>query len=136
MKIQTRRAPVFLSFLALLALLAIPRPILADDTIEKFDPLDPLGPNDYWDGPENVEDIHVMNCSGASDGRAVEGIDAPGEWIQTRIHLGEEVTFYDVVRSAGDGDFVRRLEVQYLDDFTMEVVRADTLVTPPGLGIG
>jgi hypothetical protein len=102
--------------------------------IAEFDPVELLE-GDYWDSTCPVP-IQVADCDSASDRKAVDGMDCEGEWIRRDIFLAGETTFYDRVRSAGDVGFVRRLEVQYLDYTTEQLVLADTLVTPPGLGIG
>lgn len=45
--------------------------------------------------------IYVTACSGASGGYAVEGFDAPGEWIEITLTTPELAAYGDTLRSAG-----------------------------------
>lgn len=75
-------------------------------------------------------------CDGALNGWVVDYVDVAGEWIEVDLDVVEPFCFVDSLRSAGLLDSVRVLEISYrlLDSGT--VVSADTLVTPPGSGIG
>ena len=45
--------------------------------------------------------IYVTACSGASGGRAVEGFDTPGEWIEVVVNVPVAGSYADSIRSAG-----------------------------------
>jgi hypothetical protein len=113
--------------------LVVPDAVCAQ-LIEELDPTELLD-GDYWDSTCPVV-LAMTPCDSASNGLAVDGMDCADEWIREEFTLAGETSFRDEVRSAGNEGFVRHLEVQYLDYFTEQLVTADTLVTPPGLGIG
>ena len=46
--------------------------------------------------------IYVTTCSGASGGRAVEGFDFPGDWIEVVLTVGQNYSFSDKLRSGGN----------------------------------
>ena len=54
-------------------------------------------------GSYNVggDPIAVVDCSGASGGKAVEGFDTAGEWIEVILNVPEPYAYVDSVRSAG-----------------------------------
>ncbi|MFH1219272.1 MAG: hypothetical protein V1694_02320 [Candidatus Eisenbacteria bacterium] len=45
--------------------------------------------------------IYVVDCSGASGGKAVEGFDTTGDWIEVILNVPEAYGYVDSVRSAG-----------------------------------
>ena len=45
--------------------------------------------------------IVVVDCSGASGGKAVEGFDTAGDWIEVMLNVPEAYGYVDSVRSAG-----------------------------------
>jgi hypothetical protein len=45
--------------------------------------------------------IYIATCSAASGGRAVDGIDTPGDWIEVIIDVAGGGSFVDSIRSAG-----------------------------------
>jgi hypothetical protein len=49
--------------------------------------------------------IYVTACAGASGGRAVEGFDTPGEWIEVVLDVPGAGSYADSIRSAGRLDF-------------------------------
>jgi hypothetical protein len=51
---------------------------------------------------EGGTSISVTACSGASQGKAVEGFDTPGDWIEVIWDLDTNGAFTDRLRSAGD----------------------------------
>jgi hypothetical protein len=46
--------------------------------------------------------IFWLSCSGASGGRAVEGFDAVGDWIEIMVTITETYGYSDSLRSAGE----------------------------------
>lgn len=48
------------------------------------------------------EDIYWLGCSGASGGRAVEGVDTAGDWIEIAVDVPETYVYTDTLRSAGN----------------------------------
>jgi len=46
--------------------------------------------------------IHLVTCSGASGGHAVEGFDTPGEWIEIVFQVDSAGIYADSLRSAGN----------------------------------
>ena len=50
------------------------------------------------------DEIIVVTCSAASGGFAVEGFDAPGDWIEIGVTVPETYLYVDSLRSAGDLD--------------------------------
>ena len=49
---------------------------------------------------EGGNSIMLVDCSAASGGRAVEGFDYPGDWIEVMLTI-ENGSFTDSIRSAG-----------------------------------
>jgi hypothetical protein len=45
--------------------------------------------------------IYITTCSGASGGRAIEGFDWPGDWIEVVFNVSEAGSMADSLRSAG-----------------------------------
>jgi hypothetical protein len=50
---------------------------------------------------EGGNSIVEATCSAASGGKAVEGFDYPGDWIEVVLVVGESGSFTDTLRSAG-----------------------------------
>ena len=50
---------------------------------------------------EGGSTIYPTQCGGASNGRAVEGFDYPGDWIELTLDLSENGAFEDSLRSGG-----------------------------------
>jgi hypothetical protein len=50
---------------------------------------------------EGGEPITVAFCGAASGGRAVDGYDWPGDWIEVLLTVDENGAFADSMRSAG-----------------------------------
>jgi hypothetical protein len=48
------------------------------------------------------EEIYWLSCSGASGGRAVEGVDTAGDWIEIAVDIPETYGYADTLRSAGN----------------------------------
>jgi hypothetical protein len=86
----------------------------------------------YDSGGRPVEDV---DCSGASGGKALEGIDLAGEWISWDVTVDQQAEVRGRVRSAGEAGAVRgyTLSVWYEDG--SEMVLSQTVTTPAGTGI-
>ncbi len=80
--------------------------------------------------------IQHANCEGALDGRAIDGLDLPGEWIQWHLTLTEPFCFVDSLHSAGTTDVVREFVTEYISDPLWETAGQDTVFTAPGAGVG
>jgi hypothetical protein len=80
--------------------------------------------------------IQHANCEGALDGRAIDGLDLPGEWIQWHLTLTEPSCFVDSLHSAGTTDVVREFVTEYISDPLWETAARDTVFTAPGSGVG
>ncbi|MFZ1947096.1 MAG: hypothetical protein WAW06_06085 [bacterium] len=48
------------------------------------------------------EEIYWLGCSGASGGRAVEGVDTAGDWIEIAVDVPTTYGYADTLRSAGN----------------------------------
>jgi hypothetical protein len=46
--------------------------------------------------------IYITACSGASGGRAVDGFDYPGDWIEVILDAAGAGSYADSLRSAGE----------------------------------
>ena len=46
-------------------------------------------------------DIYVVNCTSASGGLAVDGVDTTGDWIEVVLDVPEIYGYADSLRSAG-----------------------------------
>ena len=75
----------------------------------------------------------MSTCADASGGLAVNGMDAPGDWIELAFTLSDAACFVDSLRSAGEVGIVRRFVVEF---FAAAPPAADTLTTGPGRGFG
>jgi hypothetical protein len=82
------------------------------------------------------EAVHVVVCESASGGLAVQGVDTAGEWISFPLEVEEPIAFRDSLRSAGALGIVRTHVVEFRAAGSGVLIESDTLVTPPGLGIG
>lgn len=56
--------------------------------------------------------IAWVSCSGASGGRAVEGVDTVGDWIEIMVTVAETYGYADSLRSAGEYDVQSDLEMR------------------------
>lgn len=57
-------------------------------------------------------DIVWVSCSGASGGRAVEGFDTTGDWIEIAVNVPETYVYVDSLRSAGELDAESDIELK------------------------
>jgi len=88
------------------------------------------------EGGVAIGDVSCSAASPAGAGRAVEGFDYVGDWIQIRFTLATASCLIDSLRSARlQLQPPVTLAVQILSDFEEEVLSSDTLVTPVGQGI-
>ncbi|HVP58779.1 MAG TPA: hypothetical protein VMU02_11855 [bacterium] len=46
--------------------------------------------------------IHIVTCTAASGGLAVEGFDTPGDWIEVVLNVPQVYGYVDSLRSAGE----------------------------------
>jgi hypothetical protein len=81
--------------------------------------------------------IERHDCSGASGGLAVDGVDCAGEWIRLHAVLYRSMSFSFGLRSAGSIGYARSFGALILrDDGSETPVAGDTLITPQGAGVG
>ena len=80
--------------------------------------------------------ITSVPCGGASGGRAIEGFDIEGEWIELRLVLDRPVDCLYGIQSAGNLGEVRQYSVAFLPASGQSASPQGTLMTPPGSGIG
>lgn len=85
-----RTAILVVSFIALLACAASASPIIleAEDYVASFN--------------AGGDPIHIVFCSGASGGLAVEGYDSAGDFIELRVVLDMAGAYDDTLRSGGE----------------------------------
>ena len=78
--------------------------------------------------------IQVVTCSAASGGRAVEGFDYPGDWLEVTLTIGTG-SFTDNIRSAGmfDSTSSQRSTILGADPAGKDLV---SHFSTYGLGIG
>ena len=82
-------------------------------------------------------EIKSHDCSEASGGLALDGMDCDGEWIELHLVLYRSLSLQCRVRSAGSIGSTRTFGVRFLlDDVSEVLVAADTLTTPQGTGVG
>lgn len=87
-------------------------------------------------GNTGQETIHVVECSEASQGHAIQGVDLLGEWIAFRLTLNEQTCFRDSLRTAGAVPLVRQFAVLYQPDPPATTSAADSAMSAPGTGAG
>jgi hypothetical protein len=93
----------------------------------------------YWFGDIGGQPISVstIDCDSlTSGGKAVEGLDYPGDWIEVLLSVPEPILFRDSLCSAGDVGLRRKFVIEFLP-WGSEVggPAPDTLTTVPGRGI-
>jgi hypothetical protein len=82
-------------------------------------------------------EVKSHDCSEASGGLALDGMDCDGEWIELHLVLYRGLALHCGVRSAGSIGCTRTFGVRFLlDDESEALVAADTLTTPQGTGVG
>jgi len=118
-----------LSSIALAALLglALPHQATAEFRIEAEDCT-------AWGDLGGVP-IVVGHCGGAFGGKAVKGMDYPGDWITIPVTLGENTCLSDSLRNRGQLDLVRDYAVYWIPDPPATTASADTSSSPPGSGV-
>jgi len=79
--------------------------------------------------------IFVGHCWGASGGKAVKGMDYPGDWITIPVTLGENTCLSDSLQDRGQLDLVRDYAVYWIPDPPATTASADTSSSPPGSGV-
>jgi hypothetical protein len=79
--------------------------------------------------------IQHVNCDGALNGRAIDGMDMPGEWIAWHLVLSEPFCFVDSLRSAGTTGDVRQFVTEYIPEPPATSASADSVYTVPGSGV-
>ena len=82
------------------------------------------------------EVIRPIRCHGASGDSAVQGVAEAGEWISFPLVVREPVALRDSLRSAGNFGVRRTFSLEFREAKTDRLVAIDTLVTPPGSGLG
>ena len=80
--------------------------------------------------------IGLVDCDGALDGTAIDGLDLPGEWIKWRLTLAEPFCFVDSLRSSGTLGVIREFVTEYTPDPPSDGASQDTVFTVPGSGVG
>jgi hypothetical protein len=80
--------------------------------------------------------IVPVSCGAARGGVAVDGVDAPGEYIEWPLTLTQDLVFRDSLRTAGATGVVRNFTIQFLPAGGGPPVATENLTTPPGAGIG
>ena len=80
--------------------------------------------------------IQKVSCDGALNGRAIDGLDVPGEWIQWHLTLTEPFCFVDSLHSAGTTGVIREFVTEYIPDPPAGTAARDTVFTVPGSGVG
>jgi hypothetical protein len=90
-----------------------------------------------WSFDNCGETICVATCdSTSSGGKAADGLDCPGDFIQWDLYLPEPMVFRDSLRSAGDVGLRRQYVIQFLPSGGHGPMAAvDTLTTGPGRGL-
>lgn len=79
--------------------------------------------------------IQKVNCDGALNGRAVDGLDVPGEWIAWHLVLSEPSCFIDSLRSAGTTGVVRHFVTEFIPEPPATSASVDSVFTVPGSGV-
>lgn len=82
------------------------------------------------------EAIRRMQCHGASGDSAVAGLAEAGEWISFPLFLRDPVLARDSLCSAGSFGVRRAFCVEFREVASGRLVAADSLLTPPGSGLG
>lgn len=116
-------------WLTLVATLLLAAPEGAAVTV--FEAEDFAGRRDL--GGEMIRPIH---CHGASGDSAVQGMAEAGEWISFPLIVREPVVLRDSLRSAGNFGVRRTFVLEFREAETDRLAAIDTLVTPPGSGLG
>lgn len=80
--------------------------------------------------------LAVVSDSHASGNLAVAGFDTPGTWLEYELVLAAPFRFKTSVRSAGGVGLVRTFEILFTPAGAPQPAAADTVVTPPGSGVG
>ncbi len=83
---------------------------------------------------EGGNSIMWIDCSAASGGRAVEGLDYPGDWIEVTLAI-ENGSFTDRIRSAGLVDLTSSIRSTVFGAGPGDV-DLTSVFTTYGLGIG
>jgi hypothetical protein len=79
--------------------------------------------------------VGPVDCSGASGGVALEGIDQAGEWIAWDLFLEARQELAARVLSAGGNGYVRAYAIDIWYEDEARYVMQESMVTPAGLGI-
>lgn len=86
-------------------------------------------------GDMHGRQIEVVNCDGALNGVAVDGVDVAGEWLLYQFDLPERTCMVDLIYSSRVLDWVASFRVEFLDAEGLTVLSSDTLTTAPGRGV-
>lgn len=117
--------------LALLALLAAIPAVASPQTI-RIEAEDYVASHNVGGGQ-----IVLAACNyGASGGRAIEGLDWNGDYVEYLLTLSQEFCFVDSLRSAGRVGSFREFVMEFFREDEPGFSSADTLVSPPGGGYG
>jgi hypothetical protein len=79
--------------------------------------------------------IYSTACSGASGGYAVEGFDAPGDWIEVTLTTPELAAYGDTLRSAGLYGYESDMRITIMNG-AQGGGDLESYYHPVGLGIG
>jgi hypothetical protein len=94
--------------------------------------------NYTWSFNEGGEPICISTCDKTnSGGKAVDGVDFPGDWIEMDVSVPEPMLYRNSLCSAGDVGLRRKFVIQYMPlGGHGERPAPDTLTTRPGTGAG
>jgi hypothetical protein len=81
-------------------------------------------------------EVQAVECSGASNGLGVKGVDSPGDWMALRHEFTTKTCFTDSLRSQGQAGLARNYIVLYEPDPPVLTSSGDTTLTVAGGGIG